>query len=286
MPPSQTSVILIQFTGCIHTPTVLECAGLRATDSWHRAGECCVGARVVDPFRVAEVDLNSQIMAAVDRAPQSPPPGVVVSPSAAPAFREHGAGPEVQPCSAAGEAAGRSVREVDICGDVPIIEDGEGILRSPIGPYPPSASCSVRLSGYLGGQYLIRFDNFDTESDVDYLTVYDGANADAPLLGQFSGTQLPPTLASTGAELTVVFTSNDNTQSSGFSATFAFAGEPVEGWEPRDVATRLEVGTTMSGLIPSELRTACLDGVLLSVQCCADAETDCANARKKTRDML
>ena len=35
----------------------------------------------------------------------------------------------------------------------------------------------------------------------------------------------------------------------------------------------------MRGLAPSELHATCLANMLLSVQCCADTESDCANAR-------
>ena len=72
---------------------------------------------------------------------------------------------------------------------------------------------------------------------------------------------------------------SDNAQAPGFRASFVCGGEPVEYWKPSDVATVLEMGETVNGLAPSSVHAQCLDGVLLSVQCCADAATDCANAR-------
>ena len=60
---------------------------------------------------------------------------------------------------------------------------------------------------------------------------------------------------------------------------FACSGEPVEYWKPSDVATPLIMGETVGGLAAGSLQPACLDSVLMSVQCCADAATDCANAR-------
>ena len=41
----------------------------------------------------------------------------------------------------------------------------------------------------------------------------------------------------------------------------------------------LTMGETIGGLAASSLHAECLDKVLLSVQCCADATSDCANAR-------
>ena len=41
----------------------------------------------------------------------------------------------------------------------------------------------------------------------------------------------------------------------------------------------LAMGETVGGLAASSLHAECLDKVLLSVQCCADATSDCANAR-------
>ena len=73
---------------------------------------------------------------------------------------------------------------------------------------------------------------------------------------------------------------SDNAQAPGFRASFVCGGEPVEYWKPSsDVATVLELGETVNGLAPSSVHAECLDGVLMSVQCCADAATDCANAR-------
>ena len=41
----------------------------------------------------------------------------------------------------------------------------------------------------------------------------------------------------------------------------------------------LTMGETVGGLAASSLHAECLDKVLLSAQCCADATSDCANAR-------
>ena len=56
---------------------------------------------------------------------------------------------------------------------------------------------------------MLTFEVFDVEAG-DSLTVFDGRSSAAPLLGRFSGAELPPTLTSTGPNLYLEFTSNDN----------------------------------------------------------------------------
>ena len=68
-------------------------------------------------------------------------------------------------------------------------------------------------------------------------------------------------------------------QAPGFRAAYACSGTPIEYLKPSDVGMALTMGETVSGLAASSLHAECLDKVLLSVQCCADATSDCANAR-------
>ena len=64
-----------------------------------------------------------------------------------------------------------------------------------------SANCGLRLKGYRGGYYTLNFEEFDTETDVDFLSVFDGSSDTSPLLGRFSGAELPPSLTSSGEHL-------------------------------------------------------------------------------------
>ena len=65
---------------------------------------------------------------------------------------------------------------------------------------PSGPGLSVNLS----------FTAFNTEPDLDVLTVFDGADVNAPCLGRFSGASLPPQItgSSPGGCITVRFTSN------------------------------------------------------------------------------
>eukprot|EP01045_Picozoa_sp_COSAG04_P034046 COSAG04_NODE_7290_length_1153_cov_0.949715_1_plen_355_part_10 len=75
------------------------------------------------------------------------------------------------------------------------------------------------------------------------------------------------------------FTSNDDASAVGFRLSFHCAGALVEHWKPADVAVPLQTAVVSAPVVQHDKRTACLSGVLLSVQCCADATMSCANAR-------
>jgi hypothetical protein len=170
-------------------------------------------------------------------------------------------------------------REVDICCDFPILSDCHGTISDGIGPYTTSADCGVHLAGSPRLQYTLTFEEFETEAEVDFLYVYAGASADSPLLGAFTGKALPPSLTSSGPDLYLHFTSNDNGQAVGFRATLACIGTPLEYWKPATVATELSLGVPTEKTTLQSQQTAYLSDVMLSVQCCADAELSCANAR-------
>ncbi|KER25175.1 hypothetical protein T265_14265, partial [Opisthorchis viverrini] len=58
------------------------------------------------------------------------------------------------------------------------------------------------------------------EEEYDWLRVYDGIDNSAVLLGEWSGTELPPILSSTSNYLHINMTSDSFVRSPGFSANF------------------------------------------------------------------
>jgi len=64
------------------------------------------------------------------------------------------------------------------------------------------------------------FTNFETQSNADFVYVYDGGDANAPLIGKFSGNQIPNPITSTGGKLYLEFTSDSSVQGQGFSAFY------------------------------------------------------------------
>jgi spore germination protein YaaH len=72
----------------------------------------------------------------------------------------------------------------------------------------PTGASSVSLS----------FSQFDVEANYDSLWIYNGTNANAPLLGVYTGTNSPGTVSSTGPSITIRFKSDNNTVNPGFTA--------------------------------------------------------------------
>lgn len=95
------------------------------------------------------------------------------------------------------------------------------------GYYTGSMRCIWVVSA--SGPITIRFSEFITESDADYVNLYDGVSVDAPPLGSLSGLggsssgELPAAITSTGGALTVTFNSDQTGCNPGFSATLSSA---------------------------------------------------------------
>ncbi|SFQ65926.1 CARDB domain-containing protein [Hymenobacter arizonensis] len=72
-----------------------------------------------------------------------------------------------------------------------------------------------------GGMIQLVFNSFLLESGFDYVRIYDGVNTNAPLLGTYTGNQLPPLTLATNVDgaLTVEFTSDGSVVAPGFDAT-------------------------------------------------------------------
>jgi hypothetical protein len=233
---------------------------------------CCVAAGIRSPFGVGDLDLTPQLIGVV--ATGKPAAATVSS-------RAPGSGgtSSIGGSEECGSSQLQTARAVDICGDFPVVSDCQGTVSDGIGPYTASADCRVHLEGSPGLRYTLTFEEFDTEAEVDFLYVYAGASTDSPLLGTFTGKELPPSLTSAGPDLYLRFTSNDNGQATGFRAAFACSGTPLQYWKPATVATELPLGVLMEPTTLRSQQTACLSDVLLSVQCCTNTELSCANAR-------
>lgn len=99
------------------------------------------------------------------------------------------------------------------------IEDGSGPR------YPHSGNSTQWLISPQNSQDSIskirlQFHRFDLAQGADYLRVYDGPDVSSPLLGEFSGSTIPPAVESTGNELLVAFSGNPASGRDGFFATY------------------------------------------------------------------
>ncbi|WP_264509341.1 T9SS-dependent choice-of-anchor J family protein [Flavobacterium sp. N1719] len=80
----------------------------------------------------------------------------------------------------------------------------------------------------------VLFSQFNTETGVDVLTIYDGTSTSDPILGQYSGSTLPPTTFSTSQNgcITLQFQSNGSINYEGFKATIVCAQRESIKMEP------------------------------------------------------
>ena len=66
----------------------------------------------------------------------------------------------------------------------------------------------------------LSFITFNTESNADFVSVYDGSDASAPLLGTYSGDQVPPVMVSSAGRMYLTFNSNQAGQAPGWEAYY------------------------------------------------------------------
>lgn len=78
-------------------------------------------------------------------------------------------------------------------------------------------------------EVTINFVQFNLENNWDYMYVYDGATLQSPLLGVFTGTALPASITSSGAELLIEFRSDCATTASGWEISWGSVPGPVPG---------------------------------------------------------
>ncbi|MEL6971177.1 MAG: CUB domain-containing protein, partial [Bacteroidota bacterium] len=72
--------------------------------------------------------------------------------------------------------------------------DCNGILYDaggPDGPYTEDNEAFISINGTEGEILALTFTEFDVENFFDDLTIYDGPTMDSPIVGTFSGPQLP-----------------------------------------------------------------------------------------------
>lgn len=112
---------------------------------------------------------------------------------------------------------------VQITDTARILDDGSGLSF-----YWNNSHCSWLIKPKNVSKIKLMFTNFSTESNNDVLSIYDGENEQAPVLGQFSGNQLPPEILSSGGALFLSFNTNDTIQGLGWELYYTSTAVGIE----------------------------------------------------------
>uniref|UniRef100_A0A670YQB1 CUB and Sushi multiple domains 1 n=1 Tax=Pseudonaja textilis TaxID=8673 RepID=A0A670YQB1_PSETE len=99
-----------------------------------------------------------------------------------------------------------------------------GVILSPgfPGNYPSNLGCTWKILLPIGYGAHLQFLNFSTEANHDFLEIQNGPYHTSSMIGQFSGTDLPPSLLSTTHETLIHFYSDHSENRHGFK--FAYQG--------------------------------------------------------------
>ncbi|EGV97116.1 CUB and sushi domain-containing protein 1 [Cricetulus griseus] len=97
-----------------------------------------------------------------------------------------------------------------------------GVILSPgfPGSYPNNLDCTWKISLPIGYGAHIQFLNFSTEANHDYLEIQNGPYHSSPMMGQFSGPDLPASMLSTTHETLIRFYSDHSQNRQGFKLSY------------------------------------------------------------------
>jgi len=99
--------------------------------------------------------------------------------------------------------------------------DGSGNLD-----YAHNQSCSWLIQPTGATSVTLSFSSFNTEQNVDSVTVYDGTSSADPVLGNFSGGSIPSSVTSNGGDMYVEFNSNSTINDAGWDASYTSTSGP------------------------------------------------------------
>uniref|UniRef100_A0A671PAP2 CUB and sushi domain-containing protein 1-like n=1 Tax=Sinocyclocheilus anshuiensis TaxID=1608454 RepID=A0A671PAP2_9TELE len=100
--------------------------------------------------------------------------------------------------------------------------DMSNVILSPgfPGNYPGNLDCTWRIMLPVGYGAHIQFLNFTSEDNHDFLEFRNGPHHSSSLIGQFSGSQLPPPILSSMHETVIHFYSDHSENRQGFKLTY------------------------------------------------------------------
>jgi hypothetical protein len=87
--------------------------------------------------------------------------------------------------------------------------------------YQNNMSCEWLIEPVNGGPIALNFTSFETEQGKDVLYIYDGTDANAPLIGTYSGAQIPQQIISSGNALFLRFETDGTGQMEGWKLSYS-----------------------------------------------------------------
>lgn len=103
-----------------------------------------------------------------------------------------------------------------------IIEDGSGPED-----YSPRSSCQWQITAPAGKVIHVRFLEFDTEANTDWLYFFNGTGTNDTIMAAYSGPRIPPELTTWGQQALLWFVTNDSKQGRGWKAEVSFRDPPA-----------------------------------------------------------
>jgi hypothetical protein len=155
---------------------------------------------------------------------------------------------------------------LNTCSGFAILTGQTGQVSDGPGNYFPNTMCSFLIDVPNSDMPVhLRFTQFDLESQWDWLKIYDGASASAPLIASMTDTYFtvgasspPADVVATSGKMFLVFTTDDTTEKSGFTAEYFLSSTA------NMVTAAPQLGQTPAPLIPNTLYSACPGGVILA----------------------
>jgi hypothetical protein len=103
-----------------------------------------------------------------------------------------------------------------------IIEDGSGAAN-----YAPRSHCQWLITAPPNKVIQVKFLEFDTEPNTDWVYFFDGAGTQEKIMAAFSGRNLPPDLTTWRNQALLWFVTNDSVQGKGWKAHITFVDPPA-----------------------------------------------------------
>ncbi len=127
---------------------------------------------------------------------------------------------------------------LDLCGTDSSTTAASGFFNDSggaTGNYSSGENCSFLIQPPCAQNITLSFSAFETEATFDILTVFDGADASAPILLSASGFNIPQDITSSGGALFITFVSDGSVTFPGWEATWTAAvptSAPVADFTP------------------------------------------------------